>query len=283
MGALRFREGLRHLYLATIRRVFRSREEITPGASAIVFAPHQDDETLGCGGTIFKKRRSNVAVGIVYMTNGGASSNLMPPAALSSIRAREATESAAVLGVEADHLKFLDFPDRQLASHAATAEDAVLEILKREKPHEVFIPCWRDQHADHVATNAIVLAALKRLDTALPVVYEYPVWFWSHWPLVDHAGGTTLRRKLASFRGGLLHFFWLLSRFNCRTFVGDALERKRTSLAKHVSQMTPLVDDPRWPTLPDVARGEWLPLLFQDYEIFCRRPAPKGPSTKSGA
>ncbi|MEZ6086390.1 MAG: PIG-L family deacetylase [Phycisphaerae bacterium] len=37
---------------------------------AIVFSPHQDDEVLGCGGTIIKKIEQGADVHIVFMTNG---------------------------------------------------------------------------------------------------------------------------------------------------------------------------------------------------------------------
>src|SRR5687768_6580034 len=38
------------------------------GRSAMVFAPHPDDETLGCGGTILQKRRAGASMRIVFMT-----------------------------------------------------------------------------------------------------------------------------------------------------------------------------------------------------------------------
>ena len=38
--------------------------------SAIFFSPHQDDETLGCGGTIIRKKRMGAEVKIVFMTDG---------------------------------------------------------------------------------------------------------------------------------------------------------------------------------------------------------------------
>lgn len=52
----------------TLRKKWRDRfreriEQIKPlstkelAASAIIFSPHQDDETLGCGGTIIRKRQ----------------------------------------------------------------------------------------------------------------------------------------------------------------------------------------------------------------------------------
>ena len=42
-------------------------------ASAIVFSPHQDDETLGCGGTIARKKEAGAEVKVVFMTDGSLS------------------------------------------------------------------------------------------------------------------------------------------------------------------------------------------------------------------
>jgi LmbE family N-acetylglucosaminyl deacetylase len=39
----------------------------------VVFSPHPDDETLGCGSTIIKKKRLGADVTIVFMTDGSKS------------------------------------------------------------------------------------------------------------------------------------------------------------------------------------------------------------------
>ena len=41
--------------------------------SAVIFAPHQDDETLGCGGTIILKTQAAAQVTIVFLTDGSTS------------------------------------------------------------------------------------------------------------------------------------------------------------------------------------------------------------------
>lgn len=38
--------------------------------TATVFSPHSDDETLGCGGTIIKKKRAGAKVKIVFIPDG---------------------------------------------------------------------------------------------------------------------------------------------------------------------------------------------------------------------
>jgi len=261
---------LREQYLKLMMRMFRSRGEIIPGQSAIIFAPHQDDETLGCGGTILKKRQNGVSVRIVFMADGASNNPWFSPAQMHSMRLDEARAAASALGVDDDHVTFLNFPEGDLRNKRLEAISAVREILERERPAEVFIPYWRDNNPDHVATNKIVWAAAR--ESALPLtVYEYPVWFWQHWPLTGHSSTASLRRRLEGLRHGIVCSACLLGQFNARAFVGDVLHGKKAALAKHVSQTVQLVADPRWSTLHDIADGEWLDLMFQDYEVFRRK------------
>lgn len=273
MSALPFRKPLRQLYLQAMRRVLYKRPEITPGGPAIVFAPHQDDETLACGGTILKKRRSNVRVEIVFMGDGASTNPWFSPAEMRSMRLREALAAVELLGVDKTQVRFLDFPERKVGEHELAAARAVYEILTSERPQEVFIPCSRDRNSDHVATNRIVWTALSKYGAPI-VVYEYAIWFWHHWPLVD-SSETRFRRRLGILREGLIQCSYLLREFNCCAFVGDVLKEKRAALAQHASQTKQLVPDPLWSTLHDVANGEWLPLLFQEYEVFRRSSAPR--------
>ncbi len=41
--------------------------------SALVFSPHPDDECLGCGGTIIRKKQAGSTVKIVHLTDGSRS------------------------------------------------------------------------------------------------------------------------------------------------------------------------------------------------------------------
>jgi len=53
-----------------MKHVVSELDEKDLGCTATVFSPHPDDETLGCGGTIIKKKRAGAEVKIFYMTDG---------------------------------------------------------------------------------------------------------------------------------------------------------------------------------------------------------------------
>ncbi len=88
--------------------------EVSPGMlgrSAVVFSPHADDETLGCGGTLIKKRAAGATVKIAFMTDGRTShGHLMPADRLIALRAQEAVAAAQVLGLAESDVCFLGFP-----------------------------------------------------------------------------------------------------------------------------------------------------------------------------
>lgn len=247
--------------------------------AAVVFSPHQDDETLGCGGTIIRKCAAGAPVSIVFMTDGATSHRrLLAPEKMRGIRRQEALAAAGLLGVAAGDVVFLDHPNRELHASRQAAVAAVKEILAERRPREIFMPYRAEAPSDHHVTNEVVRAALAESPAAGPVtVLEYPVWFWQHWPW----SRTEIYGSRAGWRAGLAHVragLRLLRDFRCGVPVADVLDRKREALARHTSQMTRLVDDPRWQTLADVSQGEWLGCFFGCYELFCTYTVPNDPA-----
>jgi LmbE family N-acetylglucosaminyl deacetylase len=230
---------------------------------ALVFAPHPDDEVLGCGGTIARKVRAGCDVRIVIVTDGRAShSRLMDAQQLVNLRRQEAMDAAAALGLPAGCCSVLGFPDQELARHHEQAVAIVSSLIREFEPEEIYVPHTADRIDDHIATNRIVMAALEQF--AAPVtVMEYPVWLWHTWPWI---AGFEPRK----FRSILLDM-WRLA-IGCRTRVDIAEVRgvKLQALSAHRTQMTRMHDNPDWLTLGDVGGGQFLPRLTREYEVFRR-------------
>jgi LmbE family N-acetylglucosaminyl deacetylase len=248
------------------------------GQRAVVFSPHPDDESLGCGGTIIRKKRVGAAVKLIYMTDGSAAThgNLISKAELRAIRRTEALNASRILGLSTSETHFLDFQDGKLGDYSASATERVIDVLRQERPQEVFIPYVHEPErlaADHVATTNIVLAALARYRTSL-VVWEYPVWFWLHWPWVSiRQGDAPIVTARAVLQNSLRAFFGVraLIDLRCSVDITDVLEIKQTAIAQHRSQVERLIPSPLWPTLQDIAQGELLECLGTDREFFRRR------------
>jgi LmbE family N-acetylglucosaminyl deacetylase len=264
----------RRLYRARLHRGAQDYPAADLGRSAVVFAPHPDDETLGCGGTVLRKKAAGAKVHIVLMTDGSSAfPGLIIPEELTKLRYAELIEAAGALGIGKEDVFFLGFKDGQLNQHEPAATEKVAEMLGREPPAEIYVPYYSDGPPDHEATTRAVLAAAAR---AVPqaTIFEYPVWYWYHWPIVPAQGG--VRGKLGQVRGGVGISRRGFRDFRCRVAVADLLERKRAALNQHHTQMEKLVNDPKWHTLPSVADGAWLECFFQPYEVFYRHAVNTG-------
>lgn len=253
----------------------------------LVVSPHFDDETLGCGGVIVKLRRAGTQVKIVFLTDGSRShAGLMAEDELSALRAQEALAAGEALGVAAEDIHRLGFPETRLREHETRAVDALAELLQQFQPAQVFMPYTREPKLwseDHLAAVRATRAALARHNRPV-TVYEYPIWFWYAWPWVSRTDGRE-RGRWAMLRTGLKSAAQLLLDRPVAVDVRDALEQKRAALNQHRSQMERLRPGPRWPTLGDVADGQFLALFFRSYEFYRRwqwRPEPAADRMKTG-
>jgi len=153
--------------------------------SAIVFSPHQDDETLGCGGAIALKRQQGVPVKVVFMTDGRYGSlQPMPTEEFIQLRKKEATTALDALGVAAADIIFLDQLDGTLANLASEPRqhlvEQIVQLLQQTAPGEVYVPHRKDFHADHEATYELVKTAIAQSEMPVELL-QYPIWiFWQN-------------------------------------------------------------------------------------------------------
>lgn len=268
----------RRLARTLLERRARPISDSALAGSALVFAPHPDDETLGCGGTIAVKRRRGARVRVVFMTDGAAShADFVGAADLRARRMQEAHAALEVLGVEPSDRIFLGYPDGNLLGKRADALGRVRELLRESRPGSVLVPYRGEGPADHAVTHEIVAAAVAREGIRVTLL-EYPVWFWHHWPWVPLG-----RRSRGELRGSAKQA-WnaraglrLIRDFSLKVPIAEALETKRRALAEHRSQMQAQHSD--WPTLTAVSDGEFLECFFQEHEFF-RESAP-GPASRA--
>lgn len=263
----KFRQGT----LDQLRRYFASSStpHVTP-QSALVIAPHPDDETIGCGGLIIKKRAIGAEVRIAFVTDGGAShsSDLIDPKRLIAIRREEACEAAGRLGVGRGQLHFLGYPDGRVAQFRTELVADILTLLKRHEPHTVVIPHAKEPPPDHHRTSAYVLEAVAMWGRQI-CICEYPVWYWQHWPWVPLTpslrAGSRRKWSQSLYRGfGLAS----LIDFNYRLNIEDVLPRKRHALHAHASQITGLAGRSHWPTLSELENGLVLESMLQSIESY---------------
>lgn len=257
---------VRQLYQRVIaqNRIEYSTENLN--RSALVFAPHPDDETLGCGGTIIRKKQAGADIKVVFMTDGCKShAHLVSEAKLKAVRVHEAKAAAQKLGLSETDIIFLNIRDGTLASHQEVAIQNITKILLKYLPEEIFVPYAQDGISDHNATTSIAVSALRRCGFN-STVYEYPIWFFNHWPWIPFEGD--FKAFISTLSQNLKYSWRFLQAFKCSVDIRDVLEQKQAALAEHKSQVTQLIPNPQWLTLQDIAQGHFLNCFFQNYELF---------------
>lgn len=250
--AARFRRAL------TTRAVDTT--EITARRSALVVAPHPDDETLGCGGAIAHKTAAGSAVRVLIASDGrhACPSAIISPTELAEIREAECLEALDELGVPADQVTFLRLEDGQGATWQDEVTRGVLAALDTFRPDEVLVPHALDGHDDHRSVHQGAMAALATLDDA-PPARAYPVWFWDARSWVDHDAGPLRQATQLLTRPRRM-----LSERIESVEVGIHQAAKHRALHRHRSQMTNLTGEATWPSFDPAM----LDLLVDDDELF---------------
>jgi LmbE family N-acetylglucosaminyl deacetylase/glycosyltransferase involved in cell wall biosynthesis len=187
----------------------------------LVIAPHPDDETLGAGGLIQAAEKQGLDVRVVVFTNGDGQilgpvaldHHLVPTAAdyIAEGRQRQGESLAALarLGVPADHVDYLGYPDGSLGKlwygdwisgcpfvvrrthterspyHLTFDPQAVYcgrdvlrdiqEILTTYHPDLVVLPHPNDEHPDHRAASDFTRFALASMAANDPS-YQPQIW-----------------------------------------------------------------------------------------------------------
>lgn len=129
----------------------------------LVFAPHADDEVLGCGGVIAKSSEMGAEVHVCIVTNA------FPPVGDDSEAVKngwpinlysEAMAAKRVLGIKDYH--FLLFPAVLLETVPRNELNGKIQKLVDDiKPDIVYIPHLGDMQKDHVLTAEAVMVAMR--------------------------------------------------------------------------------------------------------------------------
>lgn len=164
----------------------------------MVIAPHPDDESIGCGGTLCLHARRGDPIAVVYLTSGELGLKHLPRNKAWLTREQEAVKAARILGVARRF--FLRLPDWFVGEHLDRAARKLSPLLKRWRPDLVYLPHAKEWHPDHQAALPIVRAALKAAGAARPAVRAYEVWT----PLADYDHveniSAVMSRKLRALR-----------------------------------------------------------------------------------
>lgn len=193
------------------------------GARVLVIAPHADDETFACGGTIAKVKALGGAVFVICVSVGDlAMYGTDEPVVSGRRRTNELDAAMTVLGVDGYEILF-DDPDRHMRLDAMPRRDLV-ELLERDGHHaidrvrpDVLIlpsPCSNQDH------DAVFRAGFAACRPHLPDTKHFV-------PVVLTADQPQLCWSPATFKPNLY------------VDISDFLDLKLKAHACHASQLRP--------------------------------------------
>ena len=156
---------------------------IAPGRRVLVIAPHPDDETLGCGGTIARLSRVGARVFVLVVVVGdmarvGGQSRVAD-------RVDEFAKACELLGVERGEVCWTD-PERHMRLDLIPQLDLVKLIedqapvsLRAVRPEVVLMPAAGGTNQDHVAVHRAAYVVMRPHADAVkptpPVVLGYSI------------------------------------------------------------------------------------------------------------
>ena len=154
-----------------------------PGAEKIlVLAPHMDDETIGCGGTLALHAQRGAQVTVVFLTdgrNGSSEVNTLygeererKQQELIELRTTEARAALLRLGV--NRMVCLDAEDGAL-DKCEWAAEKLRDVLLKHQPEIVYLPFYLEEHPDHRAASRVLLDAVAGTSLQFQCM-GYEVW-----------------------------------------------------------------------------------------------------------
>ncbi|MBZ0092100.1 MAG: glycosyltransferase [Sulfuricellaceae bacterium] len=142
-----------------------------PAETALVFAPHPDDEVFGCGGAIMRHVEAGVRVRVIVVSDGGHGLEEGPErVAYVAQRQEESRRAASVLGYAEP--VFWDWRDREIGYGEKLVRD-IQDAIQEAGADLVYAPSVFEMHPDHRAVGMAAVEAVRRIGTRLRVaLYE---------------------------------------------------------------------------------------------------------------
>lgn len=192
---------IRRIRVRIIRTLAFSKTSIHLPQSAIIFAPHPDDEVFGCCGLMQRMLAEGRRVELIVMTGGGKSHSgccNISEEELIRNRRQLTRNAAAIYGLSEEHIHLMNYKDGEVAfvsDETKVIGRTLMKILKGTGTDvAVFYPHSKGEGwSDHISTSEIA----KLLCTSIcPEAkhYEYCVWFWFYncWK-IDWKNACTLK------------------------------------------------------------------------------------------
>lgn len=157
--------------------MFKNESEIYPysvsdlsARDALIFAPHPDDESVGCGGSIVKHVRAGSRIKVIFFTDGekGDFEGRFGGEYV-KIRRKSAEKAMEILGVK--DYEFLGYGDRDLHLKEERVMGRLLDTVEEFSPALIYAPSPYEAHPDHRTASKAAVKIFKKTGITV-LLYE---------------------------------------------------------------------------------------------------------------
>ena len=135
----------------------------------LVFAPHRDDEIIGVGGTILKRKKNgdHVTVCIVAAREGEVLPDYIEKLHQEMLQAHAYCHIDQYIGLPYHSSELEQVPRMEFNS-------TLLNVISETGPEEVYLPFWGDMQRDHqIVTESAMVALREKYSHPVKRIYAY--------------------------------------------------------------------------------------------------------------
>jgi LmbE family N-acetylglucosaminyl deacetylase len=193
--------------------------------NALVLAPHPDDESIGCGGSILKHTKKGSRVKVIFITDG-AGGDFEGRFGEDYVTLRRECAERALTVLDVNECEFWGYGERVLRLKIMEARKRLEETITNYKPSVVYVPSPFEIHPDHRATFSIAWDLLIRVPVKI-LLYEALIPLYPD-TLVDITGQWHAKKRA-------IECYWTELYYNDYAEKMQGLNRNRSStLSKEV-------------------------------------------------
>lgn len=137
----------------------------------LAIGAHNDDQIIGCGGTLAKYAREGKIVKTIVCSFGESSHPHYKKEVIAKTRVLEAQKSDNILGGEG--ITFLAMKEGKFKEEFEKKGNQILKMIKELKPTKIFTHSADDPHPDHRVVHNFIK---KNKDKINADIYSFDIW-----------------------------------------------------------------------------------------------------------
>jgi len=146
-----------------------------PKETILVLCAHNDDHTIGAGGTIAKYKREGKKIVVVIFSYGENTHLWLKKKVTIKMRVEESKRSDKILGIK--NVVYLGLTESKFKKEfkEKNIEKKLTRVIERENPSKIFTHSIDDPHPDHRAVYNLALSITDKIKYK-GEIYSFEIW-----------------------------------------------------------------------------------------------------------